>query len=376
MVENSNPISAAQNSELAAQAADPRGFARGLQSLYFPINYESIDHLVTFQILKFERVTRTSTLNSDAPIVNTGLPEQRLARRGLASITLPMPASLQTEYNTSYDTPDISALGELVATAASNARNTDPRQLGNNLGQALSGPFSAAAQGGTFGARITGMHASLQNSLNNLYRNLGPMAPSAGAAVASTAAGAAGRLSPAFTAALANVTNVARNPHKVVLFTGANFREHRFTYSLTPKNAKEAEIIYKIIKKFKFHMSPKYGLGNVGQISAGLVDGLGGGGVLANDLAGLTQEAGATSRAFFEYPEVFQIKFSRESTLFSIGESVLKSFSINYHPQNYPAYVRSLTQGGSKAYPSEVVIDMTFLETDVITKEQIEQNGR
>jgi hypothetical protein len=374
MVENSNPISAAQNSALAAQAADPRGFARGLQSLYFPLNYENIDHLVTFQVLKFERVTRTSTLNSDAPIVNTGTPEQRLARRGLASITLPMPSSLQTEYNTSYDTPDISALGELVATAASNARNTDPRQLGNNLGQALSGPFRAMAESGTpVGARITGMHAALQQSLQNLYRNLGPMTA---AAAASTAAGAVGRLNPTFTAALANVTNVARNPHKVVLFSGANFREHRFTYSLTPKNAKEAEIIYKIIKKFKFHMSPKYGLGNVGQISAGLVEGLGGGGVLANDLAGLTQEAGAISRAFFEYPEVFQIKFSRESTLFSIGESVLKSFSINYHPQNYPAYVRSLTQGGAKAYPAEVLIDMTFLETDVITKEQIEQNGR
>jgi hypothetical protein len=375
MVENYEPISSAQNSRL--QERDGLRSQSRERSLYFPLNYESIDHLVTFQILKFERVTRTSTLNSDAPIINTtgNLPGERLARRTLLAITLPMPSSLITEYNTSYDSPDISALGELVATAASNARNTDPRALGNSLGQAISGPFRALAQGGTFGARITGMHASLQESLNNLYRNLGPMAPSAGAAVASTAAGAAGRLSPAFTAALANVTNVARNPHKVVLFTGANFREHRFTYSLTPKNAKEAEIIYKIIKKFKFHMSPKYGLGNVGQVSAGLVEGLGGG-ELANDLAGLTQEAGATSRAFFEYPEVFQIKFSRESTLFSIGESVLKSFSINYHPQNYPAYVRSLTQGGSKAYPSEVVIDMTFLETDVITKEQIEQNGR
>jgi hypothetical protein len=289
-----------------------------------------------------------------------------------------MPSSLLTEYNTSYDSPDISALGELVATAASNARNTDPRTLGRNLGEAISGPFRDLAQGGTFGARITGMHASLQESLNNLYRNLGPTSPLGGAAIASTAAGAAGRLSPSFTAALANVTNVARNPHKVVLFTGANFREHRFTYSLTPKNAREAEIIYEIIRKFKFHMSPKYGLGNVGQISAGLVQGLGGdgSGAFANDLAGLTQEAGATSRAFFEYPEVFQIKFSRESTLFSISESVLKSFTINYHPQNYPAYVRSLTQGGAKAYPAEVVIDMLFLETDVITKEQIEQNGR
>jgi hypothetical protein len=362
-----SPVTGETNSRIGA-----------VSSLYFPLNYENIDHLVTFQVLKFERVTRTSTLNSDAPIVNTGTPEQRLARRGLSSITLPMPSSLLTEYNTSYDSPDISALGELVATAASNARNTDPRTLGRNLGEAISGPFRDLAQGGTFGARITGMHASLQESLNNLYRNLGPTSPLGGAAIASTAAGAAGRLSPSFTAALANVTNVARNPHKVVLFTGANFREHRFTYSLTPKNAREAEIIYEIIRKFKFHMSPKYGLGNVGQISAGLVQGLGGdgSGAFANDLAGLTQEAGATSRAFFEYPEVFQIKFSRESTLFSISESVLKSFTINYHPQNYPAYVRSLTQGGAKAYPAEVVIDMLFLETDVITKEQIEQNGR
>jgi hypothetical protein len=123
-------------------------------------------------------------------------------------------------------------------------------------------------------------------------------------------------------------------------------------------------------------MSPKYGIGNVGELSGGLIQGLGGGAEFANQFTQGAREGGEASRAFFEYPEVFQIKFTRESTLFSIGESVLKSFSINYHPQNYPAYVRSLTQGGSKAYPAEVVIDMVFLETDVVTKEQIEQNGR
>ena len=122
-------------------------------------------------------------------------------------------------------------------------------------------------------------------------------------------------------------------------------------------------------------MSPKYGVGNIGQLSQGLIQGLGGDPQTAANAGNEIERAGATSRAFFEYPEVFRIKFNKESTLFSIGESVLKSFTVNYHPQNYPAYVRSL-RGGDKAHPAEIVIDMTFLETDVVTKEQIEQNGR
>lgn len=375
MAENTIQTGGSQNLEAGFQTPpDPRGAAaaRPTFSLYFPNNYRNIDHFVTFQILRFQRVTRTSTINSDAPVITNTRPEERLARNFRGNITLPMPASLVTEYNVSYDTPDISSIGEVISTAASNARGGNISQVGENIGRALSQPFSALTGQGTFGSRITEMHASIQRSLSNMYQNLGPLG---GPAIASTAAGAAGRISPAFTAALANITGVARNPHKVVLFGGLNFREHRFTYSLTPKNAKEADTIYNIVKKFKFHMSPKYGVGNVGELSQGLIQGLGGSPQFAEQIGSEVQNAGAASRAFFEYPEVFLIQFNKESTLFSIGESVLKSFSVNYHPQNYPAYVRSL-RGDGKAHPAEVVIDMVFLETDVVTKEQIEQNGR
>jgi hypothetical protein len=356
---------------VTAPAVAPRPRAA---SIFFPSNYRNIDHFVTFQVLKFERVTRTSNIASDEAILTTTTtPEQNVTRRGLVNITLPMPASLVTDYSVSYDTPDISSIGEIIATAASNAREYNPRALGRNLGEAISAPFTALAGQGSIGTRITNMHSAIQTSVQRMYQSLGPLA---GPAIASTAAGAIGRLNTGFTAALANATGVARNPHKVVLFTGVNFREHKFTYSLTPKNALEAQIIYEIIKLFKYHMSPKYGVGDVGQLAGGLIQGLGAEATTANQISESIEQNGAASRAFFEYPEVFQIKFNKESTLFTIGESVLKSFSINYHPQNYPAYVRSLTNGGSTAYPAEVVIDMTFLETDVVTKEQIDQNGR
>lgn len=344
----------------------------GVISLFFPQNYTNIDHFVTFQVLKFERVTRTSSINSDLPITSDTRAPQSLASRSMVNITLPMPGSLITEYNISYDTPDISAIGELVSTAASNARGSDPTQIGRAIGEAFSGPVNAFTAAPSFGSGIAAMHRNIQASVTRMSQNLGPLV---NPAIAATAAGVAGRVSPAVTAAIANITGVARNPHKVVLFTGSNFREHRFTYSLTPKNAKEADTIFNIIKKFKFHMSPKYGVGNVGQLSQGLIQGLGGEAQAAANAGNEIERAGATSRAFFEYPEVFRIRFNKETTLFSIGESVLKSFSVNYHPQNYPAYVRSL-RGGNKAHPAEVVIDMVFLETDVITKEQIEQNGR
>ena len=328
-------------------AVTERNIPTRFSSLYFPNDYQRIDHYVTFNILKFESVTRTSALDSDRPLVGN---RRSVASRKQLSITLPMPNDLQTSYNANYPPTDLTAAGEVLATAASNI----------SIGQIA----SAMGSGSGIERFISGAR--------ELAQQVGGAA-GAGAAGTALAADAFARTPGAFQAGAANVTGVARNPHKVLLFGGVDFRTHTFSFSLTPRNKTEADNIQRIITAFKKHMLPKYGLGEVIPQGGSQISGLLG---LESGSAGSAiTAAGATSRAFFEYPDVFLIQFRDEKKLFTIGESVLESFGVNYHPQRYPAYVRSLSSPG-ESDPASVEISLTFKETDIVTRDQVEQFGR
>lgn len=310
-------------------------------SLYFPENYQNIFHYVTFTALKFESVTRTSTIRSDQPLVSN---RRSQATRQLMNITLPMPDQLNTSYNAAYQPAEISAIGEVMATGIS---NINAQQASENF---RNGRFAEGAQA--------------------LAQQLG-----GGAAAGAAAADIGGRLGsnlPALTAGVGNVFGFARNPQKVMQFNGVDFRAHQFSFKLTPKNIREATAIQKIITAFKRHMLPKYGIGRGEDFIKGIIPG---GGQTPSPAEEFTSQAAATSRAFFEYPDVFKITFNNEKVLFSIGESVLSDFSIDYHPQNYPAYVRSLSSP-SVAHPASITISMTFKETDIVTREQVDENFR
>jgi hypothetical protein len=355
MVENSNPISAAQNSGIGSgNFLDPTGSlqrninalqARARQirpSLYFPQDYQNIFHYMTFTALKFESITRTSTISTDRPIVSN---RNAQATRQLTSITLPMPDQLNTRYNAAYADEPISATGEVFATGISNVNLQKANENFRN-GRYAEGAQALAQQAG--GGAIAGGTAA------DAFKNA---------------------LGTAAQTGVGNVFGFGRNPQKVLQFNGVDFRTHQFSFKLTPKNFKEAVTIQQIILAFKKHMLPKYGLGKLED----LIRRANPGGEQPpspatgnNDL--LTQVA-STSRAFFEYPDVFQITFNNEKSLFTIGESVLMDFSIDYHPQNYPAYVRSLSSP-NLAHPASITIALTFKETDIVTKEQVDEYFR
>lgn len=50
----------------------------------------------------------------------------------------------------------------------------------------------------------------------------------------------------------------AMNPQFEMLYGGTTLREFQFDFTMTPRNAKEAEVIRKIIKCFKYHASPQF----------------------------------------------------------------------------------------------------------------------
>lgn len=332
-----SPVTGETNSRLTQT---PRNSRAGIAaSLYFPQDYQNIFHYVTFTALKFESVTRTSTIQSDQPLVSN---RSAQITRQLINITLPMPDQLNTGYEVSYASEPISAVGEVFATGISNVNMQQATEAFRNQ------RYAEGAQ--------------------TLAQQLGGGAI-AGAAVADIA-GAFG--SPARTAAIGNVFGFARNPQKVIQFNGVEFRTHQFSFKLTPRNVREANDIHKIIIAFKRHMLPKYGIGETTEQN---IRSLIPAGEQAPNIGDFTSQAAATSRAFFEYPDVFKITFNNQKTLFSIGESVLTNFTVDYHPQNYPAYVRSLSSPGV-SHPASITVAMAFRETDIVTREQVDEYFR
>ena len=134
---------------------------------------------------------------------------------------------------------------------------------------------------------------------------------------------------------------VAANPHKIVLFTGVDFRDHRFSWRLSPRNRDESNRIRDIIRMFTYFAHPEF-------VGGGL---------------------------FFKYPEYFNIRFKHEDYLFKMQPSVCTDIQVNYHGQGFPAYVRDADGGGAPA-PVEVELSLTFKETEVVTKNFLNEEIR
>jgi len=224
-------------------------------------------------------------------------------------------ANLSTDYNPQYSTPD---LGPAAGMAL---KPTDQAIYGNNTmgtqalaGNSLQGLIGAAAAGAA-GAASSGV-------TNWVSGALGAIPGVSGA--------------DATNALLKVAAGVAQNPHKIVLFTGVNFRDHTFSWKLSPKTRRESDAIRDIINMFTYYAHPEY-------VAGGL---------------------------FLKYPEFFEIKFRHPQYLFRLQPSVLTDIRVNYHGQGYPAYVRDAA-GVLDPAPAEVELSLTFKETEIVTKQSL-----
>jgi hypothetical protein len=291
---------------------------------YFPDDLKTIDHWVEFQAVEtkgqgsgalgnlvdtkaFQEFATATKLNA---FIGQGV--QSLANVGasvnLATIRLPMPSNLSTDYNPQYSTPDLgAAAGAILKPFDQKIYNNSslPSLLGGAGGDGISG---AAAEIGARGASAaaTGLAGGAINGI-----------------------GGAGT----FEAALKVGLGVAQNPHKIVLFTGVDFREHRFSWKLSPRSREESNMIKQIIDAFTYYAHPEY-------VGGGL---------------------------FFKYPEFFNIKFRHPNYLFELQPSVCTDIQVNYHSQGVAAYIRDANGGGAPA-PAEVELTLSFKETEIVTK--------
>ena len=278
----------------------------------FPQDIQNVPHIAIFRAYKFQRLSRQEPSRLDC----------------IGEIILPMPSNLNTAYHAEYATPSIGALFENLVSKV-NANSATPADMITKVDA------------------DTAIKAGVGVVASNAVEKLGE--------TGATAIGAFG---------------VARNPHKIVMYQGSDFRTHSFEYQFTPKNQKESFEITNIIKAFKFYMSASYGIGN---LAAGLGKVIGDDADAGKKVADFTQQATAESRAFFQYPEVFRITLMPDGQtdnphIFQIAECVLEDFKVDYDPQGGARYVRG---ENNVPAPASVKISMTFKETSLVTKENI-----
>ena len=299
--------------------------------IYFPSDLAQIGHWVTFRAFKFEKISgRTKTDISP-----------------LTAITLPVPAALDTAYSADYGgasgikaalVGDIAGgvMRGLTDTVRSMTRTDSPKTFEEAIGDLVKGQQS--------------------DSITSILNEGKQIAGAAAITVASSLVAQGGDRTKI---AAASAGGVAANPFNVLLYQGPGFRSHSFAYRLTARNITDSKKIRDIIYAFKYHMSGKYGIGKLKEFAS----------------SQKLDENAATdvpARAFLEYPEYFEITFHYEKYLFRIGPSVLKNFNVSYHPENYPAYVRSIKNPNDDPAPLEVNIRMDFQERDIVTKDSIE----
>ena len=267
--------------------------------LSFPDDLENNDHWVSFEAVQTQG--QASNILSSFRLNNLS----GKFTSGGGMVFLPMPSNVSTDYNPEYTSKELESIAGMAL------KPFDRAIYGNNeLGQgALTGSvMKDAFAGGAAGAAL---------------------------GLAQQAAGSVGA-GGAFDAFLKVAGGLAVNPHKILLFTGVNFRDHNFSWKLSPKNRYESDVINSIIQFFTFHSHPEY-------IAGGL---------------------------FFKYPEFFKIKFHYPQYLFEIRPSVCTDIRVNYHGQGYPAYIRNADGSGIPA-PAEVELTLSFKETEIVTKDSL-----
>lgn len=133
----------------------------------------------------------------------------------------------------------------------------------------------------------------------------------------------------------------AKNPNLESVFKSVPFREFSFPFTFAPKNEKEKDSVHKILQMFRYHMLPQH----------------------KNDANG-----------YFDVPSEFQITYmyrdNENAYLPRISRCVLKQCEIDYAPEGV---VSTLTPDERGAPPTLIKMNLSFGETEIMTKETVAQ---
>ena len=141
------------------------------------------------------------------------------------------------------------------------------------------------------------------------------------------------------------LSNRAENKFLETFFKGIDLRKWQFSWQFRPKSPDETYEVQKIIKTFKFHSLPEFPGGNV---------------------SGRFYTVPATWDIFYMY------RGDENQWINKIATCVIGNVSINYSPTAWQTF-RPITEEGwpQGAPPTEIDMTLDFMETRVITKQDI-----
>ena len=141
------------------------------------------------------------------------------------------------------------------------------------------------------------------------------------------------------------LSNRAENEFLETFFKGIDLRKWQFTWQFRPKSPEETYEVQKIIKTFKFHSMPEFPGGNV---------------------SGRFYTVPATWDIFYMY------RGDENRWINKIATCVIGNVNVNYSPTAWQTF-RPLAEEGypSGAPPTEIDMALDFMETRVITKQDI-----
>jgi hypothetical protein len=247
----------------------------------------------------------------------------------IKNIVLPVPSNLNPQYSVTYKEEPMGVAGALAAGI------TNTEDFANAVGSAIGAGADAT---GSLAKYLMG--TASENDTQRVKDLLGTASLATGAVAIGSSLGSGlgaflaakvGGVDTALQGALSR-NGVALNSHMAVLFDNVGFRNFTFNYKFLPRNNKESQQLQKLISALKFAMYPS------------LPD---------------------SNRYLFKYPDEFEIQFAEtiNANLFKFKRCVLKDMSVNYNGDGVP---RFFDETGA---PVVVDIQMTFMETEIFTKE-------
>ena len=134
-----------------------------------------------------------------------------------------------------------------------------------------------------------------------------------------------------------NKMGYAFNPQSQVLFQGIDFRTFEMSFTFSPKSAREAQQVQKIIKLFRSYAAPTIVTGAAG--------------------------------FFYTPPGVFNLSFRKDGAINpninKLTDCVLTNVNVNYAPNGWSSY--------KDGQPVQTTMDLSFKETVLVDRTKIEQ---
>ena len=281
--------------------SNARGDA-GFSSFGFPSQPAAHNIVLVFKDYSFGGTFGAGDGSSPGPIRATS---------GISGgISLPLPNNIQDTYSVKVGPDQIGVTGEILTQALSEGTSQTWEDIISDFSSAVEGNESSFSE----------IFSRAQQATRFFNRN-----------VLETVGIGDGAISVG--------TGTAVNPHVALRFDGVDLKTHNFSWTLSPKNADEADELRNMQQYIRSNMAPEY-----------VTDGA----------------AGPIGRNLLRYPSLVDIYFAglAQDYFYYFKPAFVQSFTVNYSPNGV-----ALNKGGK---PAVVNMSMVVQEARAHTREDFQ----